>query len=82
MKYILSVLLLIINVSCSTQDQDLVTFEVNAGAYDRLDCPVSLDLPTLQNGIGEFQLVEIIKNVRKQLPSQIDVKKQQTLVYS
>ena len=74
MKYILSVLLLIINVSCSTQDQDLVTFEVNAGAYDRLDCPVSLDLPTLQNGIGEFQLVEIIKNVRKQLPSQIDVK--------
>ena len=58
-------LLFVISLSCSLQDQTLISFEVNSGSYDRLDCPVSIQLVEINE--GDFQLVEIVGNSKKKI---------------
>lgn len=70
MKYILPVLLFVISLSCSSLDQTLTSFEVNSGPYDRLDCPVSIQLAEINE--ENFQMVEIVGNSKKKIASQFD----------
>ena len=68
MKYFLPLLLFI---SCNSVNvQSLVTFQVNSGSYDRLDCPISIQLGEISE--ENFQLVEIVGDSKKEIASQFD----------
>ena len=54
--------------------QDLLYIEVNSSDYDRINCPISLDiLDSISESLPEnLQLVEIIGKSRKKILSQFD----------
>lgn len=54
--------------------QDLLTFQVDAGSFDRIDCPISLQIFPSQLDINssEIQLIEYSKKSKIILPSQFD----------
>jgi hypothetical protein len=57
--------------SCS---KILVSFKVDSGLYDRIDCPVFFDYKTLNSNINieNIQLVELVKGLQKNIPLQFD----------
>lgn len=67
-------LLLLFGIILQTHAQDILTFEVVSGSFDRLDCPISLNISPSQLKFNpeEFQLIEYIGNSRKFVPSQFD----------
>ena len=76
MKTIISILLFLLSWFGSAQEL-LVKFNVNSGSFDRIDCPVSIDFSSIQYEMepSAIQLVEIIGDAQKIVPSQLDNEK-------
>ena len=57
-----------------TNAQELLTFQVDAGAFNRIDCPVSLNISSSELNINnkDIQLIEYINDSKKLIPSQLD----------
>ena len=54
--------------------QELLTFQVDTGAYDRIDCPVSFQISPSALNINnkEIQIIEYIDNSKKSVVSQFN----------
>ncbi len=60
-------------------DHEMISFNVNSGAYNRLDSPVFLDYSFIKNkkAIENLQLVEIVQGDYKSIPSQLNKQTEQ-----
>ena len=72
-------LLFFFGIIFQTYAQDLLTFKVDTGSFDRIDCPVFLNISMSNLDINpeELQLMEYLDNSRKFVPSQFDKEKNQ-----
>jgi len=59
--------------------QEMMTFNVVSGSFDRIDCPLSLNISPSQLKLKpeELQLIEYLDNSKKFVPSQFDIDKNQ-----
>jgi len=57
-----------------THAQELLIFQVDAGAFDRIDCPVSLNISPSELNINnkDIQIIEYFNDSKKLIPSQLD----------
>lgn len=70
---ILSCLILIVNFTLNAQKTELLKFSVEAGNYQRINTPVSLDLSNyIVNDSVSLQLFEIVKGKEAEVPSQVE----------
>lgn len=69
-----SILVFLLLISLQSCTNELVRFEVDSGSFDRLDCPISMDFKFSNDriDIANIQLVEIIGDTQKSIPSQFD----------
>lgn len=57
-----------------TNAQELLKFQVDTGFYNRIDCPIYIQIPPSLSGMKakDIQLVELVNNSNMLMPSQFD----------